>query len=316
MRTVKRLRLFLLCLPALAGGQTEAERLIEAGHWKRARALVEARLKEQPDDALATFLLSQIRNAFGDRKSPLPLAEKAVALDPGTAKYHRQLAEAIGVTAQHANVLQQLLLARRFRKEIDRAIELDPNDVQARRDLLEFYLVAPGIVGGDREHARETALEIASIHAAEGFLAQARLAGAGREPMLRKAIEAQPSNYRARVSLADFYLTANPARLDDAERDAREAMRLDSSRVAAYEILAQVYARRGQWAELDSVLAAADREVPDDLTPHFRTAQALMAAGKDPARAERELRRYLTAEPEGNQPARELAAAELKRIHK
>src|SRR5262249_9001422 len=96
-----------------------AELLIDAGHWTRARAIVEARLREAPDSALDHFLLSQIRNAFGDRSSPLSLAEKAVTLDGKTAKYHRQVAEVLGVMAQHANPIQQLLLARRFRREIE-----------------------------------------------------------------------------------------------------------------------------------------------------------------------------------------------------
>src|SRR5262245_9779050 len=152
--------------------QTPAEKLIEAGHWKQARALVEARMRAVPEDALAHFLLSQIRNAFGDRSTPLPLAEKAVALDGRTAKYHRQLAEVIGVTEQHSNAVQQFLLARRFRKEIEIALALDPRDVQALRDLVEFYLLAPGIAGGDRKKAAATAERMSSIHAAEGLLAQ------------------------------------------------------------------------------------------------------------------------------------------------
>jgi hypothetical protein len=61
------------------------------------RALVEARIKETQDGALQNFLLSQIRGAFGDRAMPLTLAEKAVALDERTAKYHRQVAEVLGV---------------------------------------------------------------------------------------------------------------------------------------------------------------------------------------------------------------------------
>ena len=46
--------------------QSPAEKLIETGHWKRARTIVEARIREAPDDPLACPLLSQIRNAFGD----------------------------------------------------------------------------------------------------------------------------------------------------------------------------------------------------------------------------------------------------------
>jgi hypothetical protein len=116
---------------------------------------------------LATFLLSQIRGAFGDRSSPLALAEKAVAMDGRTAKYHRQIAEVVGVVAQRAGAIQQLFLARRFRKEIDAALACDPQDVQALGDLLEFYLLAPGIAGGDQRKAVEVAGRIAAIDAAK-----------------------------------------------------------------------------------------------------------------------------------------------------
>jgi hypothetical protein len=76
-----RLACLFCAASACFAQQSAAEKLIEAGHWKRARAIVEPRIHEAPDDPLANFLLSQIRNAFGDRTTPLPLAEKAVALD-------------------------------------------------------------------------------------------------------------------------------------------------------------------------------------------------------------------------------------------
>ncbi|MEI9971831.1 MAG: hypothetical protein WDO73_07120, partial [Ignavibacteriota bacterium] len=117
-------------------------------------------------------------NAFGDHDSPLSLAEKAVALDGAVAKYHRQVAEVTGVMAQHAGVFQQFLLARRFRREIDTALSLDGRDVQALRDLMEFYLLAPGIVGGDKEKAKALAARIADIDPVQGQLAHARLAEA------------------------------------------------------------------------------------------------------------------------------------------
>jgi hypothetical protein len=77
--------------------------------------------------------MSQIRFAFGDNTAPLELAAKAVELDGNVGKYHRQLAEVTGVMAQHANLFQLLGLARRFKKEIDAAVSLDPNDIQALR---------------------------------------------------------------------------------------------------------------------------------------------------------------------------------------
>jgi Tfp pilus assembly protein PilF len=300
--------LLILCAVAIGRAeQSPAERLIEAGHWKRARTLVETRLREVPADALSQFLLSQIRGAFGDRSTPLALAEKAVALDGRTAKYHRQLAEVLGVTAQHAGAFRQLLLARRFRGEIDAALSSDPRDLQAMRDLLEFYLLAPGLIGGDPRRAEDIAARIGGIDAVEGLLGQARIAefhkeAGAEDALLRQAAETHPVRYKAKIAQARFYLEAGGSRLGAAEGNASEALKLDPGRVDAYAVLAVVYADRGDWNCLDSILAIALQAVPDDPSPHYRAAERL-ADGRDPVRAERYLRLYLAQEPEGNQPS-------------
>jgi tetratricopeptide (TPR) repeat protein len=279
----------------------EAETLIEAGHWKRARALVEQRLHDAPDDPNATFLWSQIRNAFGDRSSPLPLAEKAVRLAPGVARYHRQLAEVLGVTAQHANVFQQALLARRFRKEIDTALQLDARDVQALRDLLEFYLLAPGIIGGDAAKAETVARRVAEIDACEGLLASARIAEYRKDPpeqlrLLRRAAEMRPASYKALMAAAHRDEAS-------AEALARAAIAIDSGRAEAYCVLARILAHRADWNALDALLAAAAEAVPDDAAPYYRAAATIAADGRDPVRAERYLHVYRSQEPEGNHGA-------------
>lgn len=305
-----------VCLALAAStAETEPEILIRAGHWKRAQVLVEARIREVPNDALANFLLSQVRNAFGDRESPLPLAEKAVALDGRTAKFHRQVAECLGVMAQHANLVQQVLLARRFRKEIDSALALDPRDTQAWRDLMEFYLLAPGIIGGDLHKASDTAARIYRVDAVEGLLAQARLAlyqkkTAEAEGLLRRASDLQPPSYRARIVLAQFYLSA--ANLDGAEQQARSALSLDGGRVDAYSVLAEIHAARSEWNGLDAVLSTGAREVPDDLTPYYRAAVRLFSLGRETGRAQHYVRVYLSQPTEGNEPTAAEAKAMLE----
>src|ERR1035438_9386378 len=79
-------------------------------------------------------------------------------------------------------------------------------------------------------------------------------------------------------------------------------MKLDPGRVDAYAVLAVVYADRGEWNCLDSILASGLQAVPDDPSPHYRAAERL-ADGRDPVRAERYLRLYLAQEPEGNRPS-------------
>jgi hypothetical protein len=293
-------------LAAGAGAQSIPEKLIEAGHWKRARVIVEARWNDNRDDALSNFLMSQIRNAFGDRESPPALAERAVAIDGGVAKYHRQLAEALGVEARHSGIFHQIALARRFKKEIDIAIVLDPRDLQALRDLLEFYLLAPGIAGGDKGKARIMAEQIGRINAASGYSAQARLAifngekDTVVEALLRRAVDAEPGNYRARTALASFY--ADHANAEGAEREALQAVQIDAGRAEGYAILAEIDAAAGRWGDLDSALTAAEKEVPDDLAPFYRAGEALLRVNRSMDRAVRYFQKYAGGQPEGNAP--------------
>jgi tetratricopeptide (TPR) repeat protein len=302
---------------SVSGQQTDPEKLIEAGHWKKARVIVETRLSQNPNDALANFLLSQIRNAFGDYTTPLPLAEKAVALDGRVAKYHRQVAEATGLEAQHANAFRLITLARQFRSEIDTAISLDPRDIQAHRDLLEYYLVAPGIAGGDVQKASAMAKQIGQLDAAEGLLAEARVASFRKRSsetgdLLRQAAGLQPSNYRARLALAKYYAAPESFNPAMALNSAQELLKLDAGRVEPYAILAQVYAEQGDWNALDSILSEASRQNPDDQAPYYRAAETLLAKGREPERAARYLRVYLEYEPEGNEPTRADARRKLE----
>lgn len=299
--------LFVLAASVCLAQETTAEKLIEAGHWKRARTLVERRLREAPDDSNAMFLSSQIQNAFGDHASPLGLAEKAVRLDPGVARYHRQLAEVQGVMAQHAGIFQQVLLARRFRNEIEAALRLDPRDVQALRDLLEFYLLAPNLVGGDSKKAETVVRQIAAVDAAEGFLAKARIDEFHKdqgqmEAMLRRAAEVRPLSYKARLTLAQFYLAPEHRNDGEAEALGRSGLAIDSGRIGAYCVLAVVYSRRGDRSALEAVLSSATHAVPDDAAPYYRAAERLLDDGRTPAEAEHYLRLYLAQEAEGNQP--------------
>jgi tetratricopeptide (TPR) repeat protein len=311
-----RLVFFLLSAAVLLAQETTAEKMIEAGHWKRARALVEQRLREAPEDPNANFLASQIRNAFGDHAAPLGLAEKAVHLSGGIARYHRQLAEVQGVMAQRANVFEQVILAHRFRKEIESALSLDPRDVQAWRDLMELYLLAPALAGGDSKKAVQVAQQIAAIDSVEGFLAQARIAewrkdNGQTEAMLRRATDDGNGSYKALMALARFYLAPDHRNAAAAEDLAKRALAIDRGRIGGYCVLAVVYAGRADWTALENVLSSAAHEVPDDLAPYYRAAERLLSDNRDPGRSERYLRVYLAHEAEGNQPSAAEAHWEL-----
>ena len=67
-------------------------------------------------------------------------------------------------------------------------------------------------------------------------------------------------------------------------------------------MLAGIYAHLERWEDLDRILATAERAVPDNLTAHYQAARTLLGDGREYARAEDLLRRYLANEPEIGAP--------------
>ena len=291
---------------SVAFPQSSAE-LIEAGHFKRARPLVEARLKSNANDAQANFEMGRIRRATGDNDSAFTYAEKAVELDGGKAPYHAFLAEVTADAAQHASMLKAMGMVKTMRKELDAALALDPKNIEALTIYMMFYLKAPAMLGGDKNKAELMADDAVRANAVRGYLVKSRLASEEKatdraEAMLRKAVEADPKHYGARVTLANFLAGPAQMKFEEAERCAREAVKLDPGRATGYAVLANVYAAQKKWPELDTILKDAEKNVPDNYVPYYRAGRALLANGDDLPRAEAYFRKYLSQEPEGNEP--------------
>ncbi|HKS95043.1 MAG TPA: hypothetical protein VJV74_02795, partial [Terriglobia bacterium] len=283
------------------------EALIEAGHWKQARAGIEQRYQANPNDAQAAYLLSRVKQAFGDLDTALKLAEKAVQLDGSKAAYHYQLGVVCGETAERASLFSKAGWARRFKSEAEKAASLDPHDLDSRFALLEYDLEAPRLMGGGKDKAQAMAAEIAKIDPAQGALAEARRAHDAKnadeeESWYRKALAAAPHNYDVLVSAAGFYGSDTRKQFDLAEKYARQALGVHRRRVPAYSSLAVACAGEQHWADLDDALAKAEKNVSSDLSPYYQAGRILLVTGTDLARAERYFRKYLSAEPEGEAP--------------
>ncbi len=165
------------CLPVLlallaTAADVSPEALRENGHWKQLRKIVEPRAAANPKDAEAAYLLSCVRSAFGDLDAALALAERAVALEPGNSKYHLQLGVVNGEKAGKASFFSAMKLGGRFKGEVQKAIELDGKNPDALWEMMEFYIHAPGIAGGDRRKARAMAGEIMRLNAVRAVISR------------------------------------------------------------------------------------------------------------------------------------------------
>jgi tetratricopeptide (TPR) repeat protein len=285
----------------------DAGALIRAGHWKRARAILEPQIKAHPEDPKIAYLLVQVKAAFKDFDGALPLAQHAVEVDGKNSNYHLKLGQVYGEMAARTSIFAAGSLAVKFRKEVEIALELDPKNLEALDSMMQFKFQAPGLLGGDKNQARALAEEISRLNPSAGYLAQAELAELEKDsPKMEgcyvRAAEADPTNYRALAALAEFESHSPHAKYDLAAEHAQQALQLDPSRVDAYWILARVFALQERWSDLDPILVASERNVPDDLRAFYEAANALLEIGKNFPKAETYVKKYLSQEPEGEEP--------------
>jgi tetratricopeptide (TPR) repeat protein len=280
--------------------------LMQQKHWKRVRAIAQAKLKGSPDDAEANYLMSRVLMAWNDSNAALPYAEKAVKLSPQNAEYHWALAQIVGTQAEKANVFRQIGLARRFRSEAETVLKLDPKHVEAHYGMMIYYFKAPGIVGGDKKKAYAEAEEIGKIDRAKGYVAQVRLAQEEKqlgkiEALYKQAHEADPKLVEAYVGLIN--IAANANNVSEVERLSRQLLTIEPKRTNGYNGLAWSFVKQKRWNDLDGILSEADTAIPDNPVPYYIAANALLASKDDLARAERYFRKYLLQESEAESPS-------------
>jgi tetratricopeptide (TPR) repeat protein len=85
----------------------------------------------------------------------VPLLEKCVTVEPGNSKFHQWLGRALGLQAAQNGIVSGALSVRRVKAELERAIELDSLNLEARQDLAIMYRAAPGFLGGSNAKAAE-----------------------------------------------------------------------------------------------------------------------------------------------------------------
>src|SRR5262249_27397516 len=150
------------------GGETESvDALLEAGHFKRAKAALAGLLAAQPNNAHLHYRLAQCQEAFGDLDAALKSARDAAQLDAENATYRAYVGGVLAEKASDAGGLSALGTARSAKAEAEAAVRLDPNNVDALIILTNYLAKAPGIAGGNKHEAAKLVDRIAQLDPAE-----------------------------------------------------------------------------------------------------------------------------------------------------
>ncbi|HET9319808.1 MAG TPA: tetratricopeptide repeat protein [Bryobacteraceae bacterium] len=249
-----------------------AQELLDSGRADEAVQAFEQQVRDSPNDAAGYNLLCRAHFMREEWDRGIANCEKARDLDPQNSLYQLWLGSIYGEKADRAGFLSAAGLAKKVRTSFERAVELAPNDWQARVNLGEFYVEAPGIVGGGKDKARDQANALMPLKPGLAYWLLGRIAEknkdiADAEKQYRAGIAATHSGARAWLELAIFFRHAN--RLDDMEKALHE---VENAPVDHHEAL------------MDG-------------------ASLLMRTGRDPALGIRLLHRYFSVGPVEEGPA-------------
>ncbi|SRR6266496_1780029 len=242
---------------------SSAADLVAKGRADEAIALLQKTTGNSPNDAAAYNLLCRAYYSVGSWDQGISACEKAVNLDPNNSSYHLWLGRVYGEKADHASFFSAPGLAKKARVEFETAVKLKPENVEARSDLSEFYVEAPGVMGGGTDKAEAQAQALDKLFPAKAHWVRARVAEK------KKDYSAAEKEYRAAIQ-------------------SRESS-------ATWLDLASYYRHRERWPEMEDAINHAVAGKIDPPEALMEAAESLIRTNHSLPKAGELLRRYLTS---------------------
>ncbi|HMW34389.1 MAG TPA: tetratricopeptide repeat protein [bacterium] len=303
--------LYLFVLLLLSGitvvtAQSDIERgreLFKNKRYSEAKPIFEGILNGNEKNAEANYYLGMIYWRYvGDLDKASELLETATENDESNAQYHFLYSGVLGVRAMRSNPIKQAYLATKIRNQLEKTIELEPTHVDARYNLIQFYIMAPGFMGGSIEKAKVQAGALVKYNAARGYIAYAQIAtnekdDASAENYFFKAIAADPSLPGAYHQLG--YLYVKLKRPADAVKQFQKLTDVDPTNANSFDSLGDGFIANNQ---LDEAIESFKKAVT--LDPTFSASVYNLAQCYEKKNmkeeAKTQYRRYLALVPSGS----------------
>jgi tetratricopeptide (TPR) repeat protein len=249
------------------------------------RQALEALEPARPKTPAVYALLGQCYYMLEDYKNASEAFQKAVDADSGNSVYWDWLGRAYGRRAETSSFFTAPSYASKARQYFEKAVALDSENLDATDDLFEYYLEAPGLLGGGKDKATELAERVRHRAPAKYHSMQARLAEKD------KNLEVADQEWRAAVEAAP-----------------NEAGRLID--------LARFLARQGRHSESDAAFEKARQLAPQSVQLKFQRARTYIDARRNLDQARQLLEEYLKSPLTPDDPPRAEAQELLQKIAK
>jgi tetratricopeptide (TPR) repeat protein len=258
---------------------TKAETLYQGTDYEGSLAL----LDKHSNEAGTLFLIGRVYFMLGDFKKATDYLQQATAAKPNNSEYMDWLGRAYGKRAETSNPLTAPGFASKARQAFERAVQLDPKNSDAMSDLFDYYLDAPGFLGGGYDKAVALADKISAIDPPEGYFEKARLAQKRKE-------------------------------YQSAEQHLRQAVAVAPHEVGHLIALAKLLATEGRTKESDAVFEQAQQVDPNSPRVWFARADLLIKQKRNLDEAKNLLERYVQAPITVDDPPKQEAVRLLKQV--
>src|SRR6201996_7837647 len=261
----KRLAAFVLAafiLISVSGGVARADataqiqaaqRQFNSGNYSGAISTLQGAVTQNPQNAEVQYWLGRCYYELKDYDNAITAGEKSVALDPKNSIFHEWLGRIYGGKADRD---RSFSYARKVKKEFETAVALNPANIAARRDLEEYEIQAPWVVGGNKDDAKAQMDAIIALDPVEGNLARA---------------------------MYDDEALKKP---DAAAKDYHDALAANPKKIEPYLDALAFYQKQNKASDMQAAIQQASQVAPNDPRLTFYKGVALVLAGSNFPEAE------------------------------
>lgn len=240
--------------------------LFEQGDLKKAAEFFDTAVRQHPGNVEALIYRGRIAFEENRLEEASRWFAKATEVAPRNSAAFLWLGRAAGMQAKAVGAPMGIGNARKARKSLERAVELDPKNTPARLDLITYYRQAPGIVGGSMRAAQAHTAELTK-----------------QDPYLGTVVKGE--------------LAFQEKDYESAERSYRAALELDPKRTEAYVRLGALALRNKQY---DQAFAAFEKILeldPNEKQAYFHVGRTSDVSGQRLEQGEAALKKYLQCRP-------------------
>lgn len=220
---------------------------------------------------------------LGEYKKAAEFFEKGVQMDPQSSELYHWLGRTYGRRAETGSFLTAPGNASKARQYFEKSVELDPRNLEAINDLFDYYLEAPGFLGGGLNKAQDLAGRISTLNPAEGHYAEAQIKDKMKE-------------------------------YSDAENHLRIAAELSPHQVGRVLDIAKYLAKLHRFVESEMMFDKAAKMAPNEPKVLYNRAETYVKTNRNLDEAKVLLKEYVQSKLTPDDPPREQAEALLKKI--